>query len=215
MHYFFEPSGENPKYPCGICSKNVNSNHKAIQCDRCNYWNHIKCDNIDNKTYEYLKHSNDCEIFYCRLCKYEMFTSQNVSDENLDIIENQICFCGICSKKVGQKHKAVQCDLCDHWNHIKCDNIDNKTYEALKKSSVSEKYYCKLCKEDLFVFQKLSDDEFFTSIVKNIEIKEDLNLQRSPSSTLKTLFNDFSSHNKDEPSPINCDYYDLSNRVPC
>ena len=92
--------------------------------------------------------------------------------------------CGICLKNVSQRHRAVQCDLCNYWNHIKCDGVENKTYEALKKSDDSVKHFCKLCKEDIFAFQKLSDDEFFTSIVKNIEIKEDLNLRVTPTETL-------------------------------
>ena len=41
MKYFVEPISENPKYPCGTCKLNVNKTHKAIQCDNCNYWNHI------------------------------------------------------------------------------------------------------------------------------------------------------------------------------
>ena len=75
--------------------------------------------------------------------------------------------CGICTKIVSYRHKAIQCDLCNYWNHIKCDNVENKTYETLKKSQ-----------------------------------------------TLKALFNDFSSHNVDEPSPINCGYYDISSSIP-
>ena len=122
--------------------------------------------------------------------------------------------CGICTKIVSYRHKAIQCDLCNYWNHIKCDNVENKTYETLKKSDDCVKHFCKLCKEDIFAFQKLSDDEFFTSIVKNIEIKEDLDLQITPTQTLKALFNDFSSHNVDEPSPINCGYYDISSSIP-
>ena len=59
MHYFNEPTDENPKYPCGICAKNVNLRHKATQCDSCNFWNHIKCDQIDNKSYDYLKKSTE------------------------------------------------------------------------------------------------------------------------------------------------------------
>ena len=86
--------------------------------------------------------------------------------------EDQVYQCGICSKKVGHRHKAVLCDLCDCWNHIKCDEIDNKTYEALKKSNDSEKYYCKLCRQNIFAFQHLSDDGFFTSIIKSINLKE-------------------------------------------
>ena len=41
-----------------------------------------------------------------------------------------------------------------------------------------------------------------------------MNLRISPISALKTLFNDLSGHNKDEQSPINCDYYDLSIPIP-
>ena len=60
----------------------------------------------------------------------------------------------------------------------------------------------------------MSDDEFFTSIVKNIDINEDLNLRLTPTANRKALFNDFSNHNKDQPSPINCDYYDISSKIP-
>ena len=127
---------------------------------------------------------------------------------------DKVYHCGICQKKVGHRHRAVQCDLCDCWNHIKCDEIDNKTYELLKKSDEEVHHFCKLCKENIFPFQKLCHDEFFTSIVKNIDVKEDLNLRISPASTLKTLINDFSTHNTDEPSTINCDYYDLSTKIP-
>ena len=31
------------KYPCGICSKPTKSNQKAIQCDFCDIWHHVKC----------------------------------------------------------------------------------------------------------------------------------------------------------------------------
>ena len=116
-------------------------------------------------------------------------------------------------KKVGVRHKAVFCDYCCQWNHIKCDGIDNKTYNSLKKSDDDdEKYFCKLCKESIFPFQKLSDDEYFTSIIKNIEVKEDLNLKLFPSSSLKTLLTDFSNQNGEE-CLIKCDYYDLSANI--
>ena len=42
--------------------------------------------------------------------------------------------CGICTKKVGQRHKAIQCDLCNYWNHIRCDGIEDKVYEKITKS---------------------------------------------------------------------------------
>ena len=41
----------NLKFPCSICNKNVLSNQKAIQCDSCNLWSHIKCDGSSIETY--------------------------------------------------------------------------------------------------------------------------------------------------------------------
>ena len=31
------------RYPCGICLKPVAKNHKAVKCDYCDLWIHIKC----------------------------------------------------------------------------------------------------------------------------------------------------------------------------
>ena len=53
-----------------------------------------------------------------------------------------------------------------------------------------------------------------SSIIKNIEFSEDLNLSTTPPKWLKTLFTDFSCNNKDEAVPINCKYYDASSKIP-
>ena len=57
MRFFTEPPPDavNPFYPCGVCSKKVGVRMRALQCDICQYWNHIKCDNIDPSYYEILK----------------------------------------------------------------------------------------------------------------------------------------------------------------
>ena len=123
--------------------------------------------------------------------------------------------CGICTKVVTQRHKAIQCDSCNYGIISNTtESTIERAYEALKKPGESEKYFRKICKEDIIPFQKLSYDEFFTSVVKTIDIEEDLNLRISPSQTLKTLFNDLSSQNEDKPSPINCGYYDLLTHIP-
>ena len=49
----------NRKYPCGICSKSVKSNQKAIQCDSCDQWIHIVCNNTTKEEYELLKFQVD------------------------------------------------------------------------------------------------------------------------------------------------------------
>ena len=57
----------NLKYPCGICCKRVKSNQKAIQCDSCDQWIHIVCNNTTAEEYELLKNQDD--LWVCLLCK--------------------------------------------------------------------------------------------------------------------------------------------------
>ena len=37
------PNGKSCKFPCGVCSHRVQWNSKAIQCDECSVWFHVKC----------------------------------------------------------------------------------------------------------------------------------------------------------------------------
>ena len=38
-------------YPCGVCSNAVATNHKAILCDLCNKWIHLKCNHLGKTDY--------------------------------------------------------------------------------------------------------------------------------------------------------------------
>ena len=58
-------------FPCKVCGKSVNDNDRAIQCERCNYWIHINCNNLNNIDYKFLQNSNDC--WYCILCCSQIF----------------------------------------------------------------------------------------------------------------------------------------------
>ena len=53
-------------YPFSICKKSVLNQHKAICCNRCNQWVHIKCNNLNDLDYNLLKSKN--ENWYCILC---------------------------------------------------------------------------------------------------------------------------------------------------
>lgn len=66
--------------------------------------------------------------------------------------------CSVCKKAVGSRHKAIQCDHCDKWVHIKCNNIDKKTYQKLQNDST--KWFCKNCLSEVIPFSKLDDIEF-------------------------------------------------------
>ena len=62
-------SSNNIKFPCSICNKNVLNNQKAIQCDSCNLWRHIKCDGTPIENYNKLMLSDDDNSWHCLLCK--------------------------------------------------------------------------------------------------------------------------------------------------
>ena len=44
---------------------------------------------------------------------------------------------------VAKNHRAVQCDLCDPWVHIACNNLTVYTYQKLKKHK--SPWYCICC----------------------------------------------------------------------
>ena len=97
--------------------------------------------------------------------------------------------CGACNKTVGKRMRAIQCDLCNYWTHIKCDGIEPSHYEILKKSDTTQHHYCKACKEEHFPFQTLNDEQYAASIVNNVNINDDLNLKITPTPRLRSLFN--------------------------
>ena len=47
------------KFPCSICESSVMSNQKAIQCDSCNLWAHIKCDGTSLNDYNDMMDPNN------------------------------------------------------------------------------------------------------------------------------------------------------------
>ena len=72
------------KYPCIQCSKNVKSNSRAVSCDVCEEWIHIKCGNISGKVYDNAVKS-DIEIpFVCNRCTLNFLPG---CDEALDTDE--------------------------------------------------------------------------------------------------------------------------------
>ena len=39
----------------------------------------------------------------------------------------------VCNRAVAKNHKAEQCDLCDSWVHIACNNLNVYTYQKSQK----------------------------------------------------------------------------------
>ena len=125
----------------------------------------------------------------------------------------------MCSRLVKDVHRAVQCDICNFWNHIKCDKIEPAMYEKLTKSE--EPHVCYKCREDNIPFFKLTNDQFITTSFRgcNKDIDELVSLNILPPNILKSFFNEINESNlfkdsEDEDSPINCKYYGADSSLP-
>ena len=54
-----------PKYPCGMCTKNVNNNQKAMGCEQCSVWYHNKCTGMSDNLYRvFMEHESYVWICY-------------------------------------------------------------------------------------------------------------------------------------------------------
>ena len=63
------------KFPCEICEEAVAGNHRAVCCDICNIWVHIKCNRINTQTYNILKKEN--ASWSCIECSKSIFLFEN------------------------------------------------------------------------------------------------------------------------------------------
>ena len=56
------------KILCNICTKNIRGNAKAICCDFCDNWVHIRCNSISPSRYLELCEEDNHENFLCIKC---------------------------------------------------------------------------------------------------------------------------------------------------
>ena len=66
-------------HPCtlAVCSKDVNSSHKAIECEDCLMWYHIKCINMGDNMYQVHMHHNSY-TWVCFKCGLPSFTNSSL-----------------------------------------------------------------------------------------------------------------------------------------
>ena len=128
--------------------------------------------------------------------------------------------CKICTENVQDKNKAVQCDLCELWIHINCNNLNYLDYRYLQNCYGSQ--YCIECCSTIFPFNSLSSNKNFlacctntdSNIIqwKDLENDPDSSLLLKPSSNLELLvqFNNVTPENSNHPEKITASkYYDI------
>lgn len=52
--------------------------------------------------------------------------------------------CGTCEIRVGEKDKAIMCEICELWFHCKCEKVPDDTYKVLRKDE-GVHWYCRGC----------------------------------------------------------------------
>lgn len=79
-------SGGNGKPKCPVCHKTVARNHRAVSCDLCHLWCHIKCGGIKSNQYKHLQLSND----FSWTCPECLLTLNSLSFADVSNIESDL-----------------------------------------------------------------------------------------------------------------------------
>ena len=127
--------------------------------------------------------------------------------------------CKICKNNVTNSDQAIQCDLCDSWVHIKCNDLNYIDYKFLQNSN--DPWFCISCCSEIFPFSTVKNKNFISNFYdsnksKNI-VDKDSSLLLKPSEHLKQLINQFNNMssqtddiNFDDPENIvSSKYYDI------
>jgi len=84
--------------------------------------------------------------------------------------------CVTCGKEVKEEDKALQCDLCEMWEHLKCikvcDRPSHECYAALSQSVCKSLFfYCTKCRRKCTLAQRLLHAEVS---LKSVQIQRNL-----------------------------------------
>ena len=77
------------QHPCAVCCKCVRSNQRALQCDKCQLWSHIKCVGIVDSVYRELQ-AKDAFSWQCPLCLFAELPATEVIDCDVQSSEESV-----------------------------------------------------------------------------------------------------------------------------
>jgi hypothetical protein len=113
--------------------------------------------------------------------------------------------CGFCKKAVAKNHRAICCDLCQNWIHIKCNKLDKKDYKYFQ-DNIDENFFCLNCLTDNIPFTKLNHTEFLASLKKDRFNLDDTDFRFTPSNFQLEIFDKLNS-------AINNNAFDLDTEI--
>jgi len=107
------------KHPCTDCNKPVKSNQKAIQCDFCDLWIHLKCTKLTVSEYNLMSKSND--YFYCDCCEERL---PNFTDSFFYFSRNPEL-----STSVGSESGSIEVN---NMSDVKNEDVEPNIFDELK-----------------------------------------------------------------------------------
>ena len=78
--------------------------------------------------------------------------------------------CSSCHKNVNKNHRAILCDICDQWIHLKCNLLNRNDYKKLQNDP--SPFFCLPCSSTIFPFGCVTNNEFYSLITKGISFPD-------------------------------------------
>ena len=95
-----------------------------------------------------LVNKNYIKVWYDN--NYEFFCTENcIQTRNVEYLD-----CTICKRFIRSNSKAIFCDNCSHWEHVKCTQLTDSEVEKLE--SANNPWFCGCCYRDVFPFSSLN-----------------------------------------------------------
>ena len=89
--------------------------------------------------------------------------------------------CTRCDKGVTARSKAISCDSCDRWTHVKCSNmISVAKYDEIVKNDEDFNYVCNTCIQDELPLGLIQDDQTSPEVNPNTSPLPEVNPNISP-----------------------------------
>lgn len=124
---------------CPNCKRIVRDHCRAIECDFCANWFHLKCTTLSLKDYNYLTVSQ--ELWLCKDCRNTIFPFNNLDESDLKKLSfNSNTNCN-CSQNLVMEHLLELPQFEAISSLINVPFLSNSDPEVNLPSQINSKYY--------------------------------------------------------------------------
>ncbi len=157
------------KFPCTICNKNITKAQKALLCNGCDEWTHIKCNGTSEKSYEYFSLNVDPNVnWFCLVCTVK----SNYENFAFTLCDNHHLYNINMSNSMSVLDYLPNEDILDETSQYPCfsHSSDNDDGELTTPELLSTKYHTAHEFQTLDLKERLN---IFHSNVNGLESKFD------------------------------------------